>query len=569
MMTLALLPLGLISILQTTEITETLQQHARISILAQTEQAALGERRIVLSARGAASALGAALPELSRDVDDCRGYLRQFVDTSSEFVHAAFIPLSGQVTCTSSGVTLDLSPSAAFKRQLAQPRVRVSSAAKGVMSGAQVVVVTVPIFRTNELAGWVSVSVPAGSISDPAEGENVARPLSSIMFNGDGEVVTIRSRGPEEPGDLPAAHSLVDLIHGGSQVFVDRTVRGALRTFAVVPLIPGTAYVMSAWPPPKTPLSEGLVQLAPVAFPLAMWAASLLVGYLAIHRLVVRHVRTLGSEMRTFARSRRVSPDAGDSGMSEELVQIREEFLRMAETVLKDEAAIEDALREKNDLLAQKNVLMKEVHHRVKNNLQLISSIMNMQIRKSRSVETKAIIQRLQERVLGLATVHRNLYQAGELGAINAGKLVREIAEQMLTVGARQRMISETRVENVILFPDQAVPLSLLTAEAVTNALKYGDAEGGKSPWIRIELSRVNDHHAQLKIENSLTRSNNVTGDATSDGLGTQLIRAFAAQLGSDAKVTAGSESFSICVEFPIEDFRPALDEPAMEPQDA
>ena len=197
----------------------------------------------------------------------------------------------------------------------------------------------------------------------------------------------------------------------------------------------------------------------------------------------------------------------------------------------------------------------------MKNNLQLISSIMNMQIRSSRSLETKAILQRLQERVLGLATVHRNLYQAGELGAINAGKLVREISEQILAVGLRTKMRHGISVEDMVLFPDQAVPLSLLTAEAVTNAIKYGSAPKGQVPTIRIDLRRQDDHQAVLRIENSIAEPDHASADQTSDKLGAQLIRAFAAQLGSSVEETRDATRFAIAVVFPIEDFRPVEDE--------
>ena len=86
------------------------------------------------------------------------------------------------------------------------------------------------------------------------------------------------------------------------------------------------------------------------------------------------------------------------------------DFLSMAEGILQDEAELEDALREKS-------LLIREVHHRVKNNLQLIASIMNMQIRRSRNSETTSVVRRLQDRVLGLARVHRQMYEAQTLAA--------------------------------------------------------------------------------------------------------------------------------------------------------
>ena len=99
--------------------------------------------------------------------------------------------------------------------------------------------------------------------------------------------------------------------------------------------------------------------------------------------------------MDRFAETREFSPVTGGLVMPSELQALQDNFDRMADNIMQDEAAMENTVREKN-------VLIKEVHHRVKNNLQLISSIMNMQIRQAKQDETKSALSRLQDRVLSL-----------------------------------------------------------------------------------------------------------------------------------------------------------------------
>nr|WP_226898400.1 sensor histidine kinase [Mangrovicoccus algicola] len=214
-------------------------------------------------------------------------------------------------------------------------------------------------------------------------------------------------------------------------------------------------------------------------------------------------------------------------------------------------------------VLHDKNVLLKEVHHRVKNNLQLISSIMNMQMRKLRAPEAKQALKRLQARVLSLATVHRTLYQAENLGAVQAGALLGDLVEQLQEfAGAGQQSGIETQFDAIRLYPDQAVPISLLATEAVTNALKYAGNHKGQPGFIRVRLSAEEDGHACLVVENSKGPVPVLPGDPVSpSGLGTNLIRAFAAQLGAQAEIEEDETRFRLCCRFMIQGFREEPDE--------
>lgn len=105
---------------------------------------------------------------------------------------------------------------------------------------------------------------------------------------------------------------------------------------------------------------------------------------------------------------------------------------------------------------------------------------MNMQVRQVKSPEAKAVVQRLQDRVLGLAMIHRNLYRTETLSQVRAAPMLADLTDQILAVGRENQgsLRLERHLDDVTLYPDQAVPLSLLVAEAVTNALKYVGHDG-------------------------------------------------------------------------------------------
>ena len=226
---------------------------------------------------------------------------------------------------------------------------------------------------------------------------------------------------------------------------------------------------------------------------------------------------------------------------------MEETFDTMVERITRDTAELENNLHEKN-------VLLKEVHHRVKNNLQLIASIINMEVRKSRADETKATLRRIQDRVLGLATVHSNLYHTARLANLRADGLLEDILDQVVksALPPNSPIKVDVEIEEVILSPEQAVPLSLLATETVTNAIKYtGQLKSGASPKIVIELRKTGPDTCRFSVTNT-TGEKDADLTASSSGLGRQLIDAFASQLGTRPEVVETDETYALIVDITL-----------------
>jgi len=100
-----------------------------------------------------------------------------------------------------------------------------------------------------------------------------------------------------------------------------------------------------------------------------------------------------------------------------EIEELTGAYMAMTESVIRSEAELKDLVR-------QKEVLLRAAHHRVKNNFQLISSIMNIQLRSARSGEARDLLKNLQERIMSPATVHRGLYQTSRLADVRASELI-------------------------------------------------------------------------------------------------------------------------------------------------
>ena len=303
-----------------------------------------------------------------------------------------------------------------------------------------------------------------------------------------------------------------------------------------------------------------------------MWLASLVVAWLAAEHQVLRHVRALRLSIIAFARgSRTVRLPQFDRAPSE-LRDVGEAYALMMESVMRDEAELQDTIH-------QKEVLLREVHHRVKNNLQLIASIMNIQMRRAASGEAKTLVKSLHDRVMSLATVHRELYLTSGLTDVKADELLSQIVEQVLRMGTTPgRPIGlTTGFDAIRLTPDQAVPLSLIVTESLTNVLKHAGVDQSGKTGLNVSLRRHGEGRALLTVANTARRDGEIpiAPGAESTGMGEQLLSAFATQLNGDLRVGREQEIYAVRLDFPIHALSEAEarfateEEPAAQPASA
>lgn len=131
---------------------------------------------------------------------------------------------------------------------------------------------------------------------------------------------------------------------------------------------------------------------------------------------------------------------------------------------------------ELEEQITEKETLLKEVHHRVKNNLQTVSSLLSLQARGIDDEEIRNLIKSSQNRVISMAMVHEMLYMRDDISKIKYKSYVQELGEYLVrSVKGSENNVSLTiDIPDIELGIDTAIPLGLLINEAITNALKYG-----------------------------------------------------------------------------------------------
>lgn len=543
-LSLALLPIGLIAVMQNRQIADQSQRAAELSLMAVTEQAAETERTLLQEALGAGRALTAVVKLAREDTQRCSSFLESYKREVEKYRFVGFVGADGIMSCSSTHQVYDLSEEPGVIARMATAERSVQAIDEGAVTGETVVVVTVPLIEEDITTGFVFISIDRSSLETGADEDPLERPLSLITYNHDGEIVTSEQDVESARREMPANYDLKALTGDARQVFSARNNDGVERMYAVLPMVQDTVFAMSVWPMDTPLLQTDFSGRMSSLLPIVMWLASLIVAVWALNRLAITHIRKLGRQMRHFALNRTLPRKALGERVPVEIVAMEQSFLGMANSILQDEARLEDSLREKN-------ILLKEVHHRVKNNLQLISSIMNMQIRQAPTEANRRVLQRLQDRILSLATVHKSLYQDNEMARVDGGILLREIVSRNLAVGMEPNAGIKVRedYDDILIGPDDAAPLSLLVSEAVTNALKY-IAKGTEGvSTIDVSLKYTEAERAVLRISNTI-------GDATDvpegTGLGSKLITAFARQLNGTLEIVEEGGIYTLELSFPV-----------------
>lgn len=187
---------------------------------------------------------------------------------------------------------------------------------------------------------------------------------------------------------------------------------------------------------------------------------------------------------------------------------------------------------ELEEKINEKETLIKEVHHRVKNNLQTISSLLSLQSRNTADRAVKNLLKSSQNRVISMAMVHEMLYMREDLSNIEYRSYVQELSEYLIrsVKGTSSNITLDIDVPEIKLNIDTAIPLGLLINEALTNALKYGILNEEKGE-IQIKLRKTQDHEFLLNIgDNGIGFPEDITYK-NSKSLGLKLIHNLTRQL--------------------------------------
>jgi len=154
--------------------------------------------------------------------------------------------------------------------------------------------------------------------------------------------------------------------------------------------------------------------------------------------------------------------------------------------------------------LKEKEVLLREIHHRVKNNMQVIISLLSLQYDKIKDKQSLEMFKESQDRIRSMSLIHEKLYQSGDLANIAFSGYVKDLVTRLVgSYGVNpERIELKIEVEDVSIGLDNAIPCGLIINELVSNSLKYAFPQEGKGE-IKIALRSVNEDELELTVSDN------------------------------------------------------------------
>lgn len=205
-------------------------------------------------------------------------------------------------------------------------------------------------------------------------------------------------------------------------------------------------------------------------------------------------------------------------------------------------------LAEKEVLLAQKDLLMQEVNHRVQNSLQLVNSMLHLQARHGTDPTLKAQLAEASRRILAVSAVHRRLWRSDHIQSIDFGIYLEELRTELLEAwGEAWADQIAVQSSHVLVPTNHAVVLALVVTELLTNAVKY--AYGGAPGPIEVTVRQDPQRLLRIVVKD---QGIGLQDEASKSGLGTRLVRSLIDQLGGELEVKSQSPGTAFILTTPI-----------------
>lgn len=520
--------------------------------LAQAAQLSATEQVNMISASREILTSLAAQPDIrGGEGAACRRALQRAIGGLDQYAGAAVVDSAGNFTCASSPLEgkVVVADRTWFKSVMGGDGFVISDLIVSRWLGTWGIVTAVPLVDDEGvIQGSVALFIGLDWLTRRYH-SNQADDTAFALLDSQGEIITAETerspaRSPLPARDIVNEHLRAHLEGGQTQTFRARGHDGVWRLYAISPLLGGRIFVILGTPV-LTAIGPLALQVAwGVLTPLLMWALAIAVVWFGIEHLVVRWITYLERITSAYASGRHNVRPERVSAAPAEIRSLGETFSRMADLL----SARENELR---DSLAQKEILVREIHHRVKNNLQLVMSLLNLHARRIRDPRAEVAFAEARSRINALATLHRRLYESESLQEIDLKWFLEDLCSELrrggLSRGRNVELVVDSPSE--VIGPDVAVPLGLLVTEAITNAYKhaFNERDGGH---IGVQVVRESPTQLLLTIRDDGTGYDTGASTADHNGLGRSLIEAFVRQLRGELEVRADGGTI-VQVRFP------------------
>ncbi len=375
-------------------------------------------------------------------------------------------------------------------------------------------------------AGAMAATLPLSELQPDVADRALPPDAEAALTDADGRVLVATDVRAFTIAEGPGLRGWVERArNGGSAVFEADDARGARRDYAGAALAGRDVYVVISAPSPGLLSWARINPIGVMLLPLAAWITAFVAVMLVSERIVVRWLDYLERIAALYARGRYSVRPVQAANAPGEIRVLAGTLDELAEAIAARDRSLKDSLSEKD-------ALMREIHHRVKNNLQIISSLLSMQQRALKDEPARAALGDTRQRISALALIYRTLYQSDDIRHADAREFITELVGQLVASGSGRGPVvtSSIDADSLIVDPDKLAPLALWLVEAITNAQKHAFAGRGGALQVRF---RVHGDTSVLEVQDDGPGSEGVVRA----GVGRTLMGAFAKQLRGEVEI--------------------------------
>lgn len=475
----------------------------------------------------------------------CNRLTRNITTSLPSFTNTAVVSPAGMILCSSDSgaVGTDLSERDFFRTAMATGVIAIGHVTVDPETGKKILPVAYPALDQRGRAEMVlllalDLQVLASSITLPP-----LPPGSGVMLiDGAGTILARQPDPGEWIGQVITDERLRNALPEAGRTTVAATsVEGRNSLYGIAPLqkykglfvtvgIPRASLFAAA----ERSFERQMMSIG------AIFLAVLLLALIVSEFTIRRPLKTLQRKVADVGAGR-LETRAGLKSSVPEFADLGRSFNSMADSLQRHD---EEMVRLNDSLqlaLDEKNILFQELHHRVKNNLQMIVSLLSLQASRNKDPAIQTVLRESLQRIMAMSEIHQILYQSEQLVRLDFSAAVRSLCDQLAVAYARpnSEVEMEVKTEPVELDINSAIPLALLLTELVSNAFKHAFPSGTHGR-ITVTLRTVGET-VEMTVADNGVGFDEPGADEAQDGLGLSLIDRLAAQVGGSVARLPGT----------------------------
>ena len=521
--TIALLPIVAVSLFQGVERVKRDTEDVRAQLIQSARTTAAGAQEVLNAGEQILRAMG-SLQDVRDMSGNCDGIMADAMIGVSYFTNLSRIDAKGTLVCSavplSKGINIGKLP--IFQQVREAKSVVVGTRSISLASGRPVVATQLPILKSDgSFDGSLAITLDAQWFGYLLRSHPMPKGAVAVIYDRNGAILATNDQAV-----APAIAAAARKSGFPDGMSLDASQGGRSWRFGNVALLGNTMFVAFAEQEQRlfgqTYVHVGIDFLLPIAMILFAWIAI----WFATDRQVTQWIG--------YLRRIAIAYRAGHYTIRPDLADAPTEFKALGEAMSGMAEGIQDRDRRLRESVNMKTTLIREIHHRVKNNLQIVMSLLSIQANQVKDIHAREALMQAQTRINALALVHRILNELEDQSTLDLKQLLDELSRQIAEgMGDTENVRVEVNVPHMVVSSGMAVAVALFTVEALTNIFKHAFPRQAQG-IIRVDLAPDGVGRLRLSIADDGV---GFAMDETGKSVGSRLIRTFGAQLGGVASV--------------------------------